>query len=259
MHFCASNRCKAAGLLATTTAMAALLCGAAAASESSSTSAASGYAGIDFAKDSQSYFAGTVIAFNRDLSQSGFVLMIDGSLAEYSYESGIGTVDGQGTQADTMVGYQWIRSNVSATLAAGIDFQNEKLSPEDPTAKAKGSEFGGRIAGSLSFNNGQGIAIENIASYSTVFESYWWRGRINFDLDRFVVGPEALAYGSESYEAQRLGGFVTVKLDSLKLPLSSFTVAVGHQFVPDDTEEGSSPSQGGGAGTYVTLSTAFSY
>ena len=228
--------------------------------EPSSSYGTSIYAGVDFAKDAEGYFAGATMAFNRDLSKSGFITHIDGVISNYDYESDAvpgGLVNGDFYQASLLLGYQWMRDNVSVELGAGVDYQNTKLSPDDPTAEVKGTEVGFRAAGGLTFSDDNGLSLETLGSYSTAFDSYWVRSRFGVDCGRFEIGPEALAFGSEGYDARRLGGFVSLKIapDSESSP--EISASVGHQFVGGQSGDGQ--NQGGGEGTYVTLTTSLSF
>lgn len=231
-----------------------------AADDTSAVQSTSVYSGIDFAKDAEGYFSGATLAFNGDLSKSGVVFKVDGGISNYEYASDLsptGIIDGDGYQVSAMLGYLWALDSVSLTLAAGVDYQDQELSPDDPTATVRGSETGLRVAADFWTGNDK-VSFSGSGSYSTAFDSYWTRARAGLILGRFTIGPEALAFGSEGYDAQRLGGYGTYAFKLTPSIPAEIDIAVGHQFVSDESN-GGVQSQGGGEGTYVTLSTSFSF
>ena len=70
-------------------------------------------------------------------------LMFGGGV--YRYTSGaLGNVDVRGRQlaAAILPGWRFIRDGFIVTVFAGLDFQNHRLSPDDPTAGLRGSYVG---------------------------------------------------------------------------------------------------------------------
>lgn len=224
--------------------------------------------GTDFARNSHGYFLGGTIALNGDLGKSGFVLKGNAGLSNYDYLTTTvpgGEVEGESTQVNGLVGYQFSQDRIGATIAIGADYQNIDLSPDDPGATTKGSETGFIVSGDLyvliPFAAGggseRGIKLDLGGSYSTAFDSYWSRLRLGYDTGKVSIGPELAAMGGEDYEAQRVGGYVTYSFDFLPGMGSEISFSVGHQFVPD--QGGGGVNRGGGEGLYATMSSSVSF
>ena len=219
------------------------------------------YSGTDFAKDAQGYFAGATMAFNGDLARSGPILKIEGGISNYEYASDSvvgGIVDGDGYVAGVLVGYHLGLGQVDASLAVGADYHDEQLSPDDPTAVVNGTEVGFIASGDLAFS-GSNLSLSLAGIYSTAFDSYWSRARFGYDSDCFAIGPEALAFGVDGYDARRLGGFATIKFNLTPSTEAELTLSVGHQFVAQGSTGGDVGGTGGGEGTYVTIGTGLSF
>jgi hypothetical protein len=159
-----------------------------------------------------------------------------GTRGFYDYTVGGADFESRYWQGDVMVGYQWVRGSVDVGLYFGVDYQDHKISPDDPTNELRGSETGAKVVFDLE-SNGRGnspLYVALYGSYSTAFDTYYVLGRLGHSFGRFTVGPEAGLLGDESGDAQRLGAFV-----SFDVPLGHTTgtlaFSVGHQF-GDDTD-----------------------
>jgi hypothetical protein len=207
------------------------------------------FSGVDVAKDAWYGFAGAIGAFNGDLSKDGLVWRLYGSHLEYDLNPG----DGKGWQGDIMLGYVFNRADYSAGLYAGLDVQNFKLSPDDPTAKVRGTEAGLKISADIETSKETLPYYANLdAVYSTAFDTYWARGRLGLNRHGFTFGPEASAFGSVDFDAQRLGAFLSYKFDVAPHRPIEVTLSAGHQFVNDDNGN-TGNSTAGGEGTYVGI------
>jgi len=215
-----------------------------------------GYSGVDIAKDSHYFYTGALVALNRDLSKSGFVLQAFSGYGSYEYANPSvpgGRVDGDGVQLSAMLGYMFVGQAATLALYAGVDHQNYDLTPNDPSNRVSGSETGVRIGGDLrTTGNYHYASLEGY--YSTAFESYWARARVGAKVDRFTFGPEGVMLGSEGYDARRLGGFVMTKLNLSPNVSSELTFNAGYQFV----DQGQFSSNGG-EGAYGGMNLSFSF
>jgi hypothetical protein len=174
-----------------------------------------------------------------------------------------GKTTGDGWQADLMVGYQWNRPYATLSALIGIDYQNQKLTPDDRTAKIRGEEVGFKVAANISSSDDVPYFFDVGGEYSTAFETYWSRARVGAKImpGRLTIGPEAIAYGGDGYDNQRVGAFVTLNTAiSPRLPVE-ITVSGGHQFVRGDSGSGSSGSvgRGGGEGPYGQVNLGFTF
>lgn len=214
------------------------------------------FSGYDFGKGSRYVFDGVVIALNGDLGKDGFAVRAYGSRVDYDLDPG----DGRGYQADLMLGYRFSRGGIYGGIYLGIDYQDFKLKPDDPTAEVRGTQIGFAAAGNLETSRAQPFYFSLTGKYASTFENYWARMRLGLNRGRFTFGPEGIVMGDVSYDAQRLGGFVTFDVKLIPRMPWEVTLSAGHQFVGDSGGGGGIiPSAGGGEGNYglVVLSTTF--
>jgi hypothetical protein len=213
------------------------------------------FSGIDGVEGARYMYGGIVAALNRDLSRDGFLVRLYGSHVDFALDPG----EGRGWQGDFMFGYKFARGGMWGSILAGIDYQDFKLSPDNPAENVRGTEIGVKVAGDLSTAYGSPFYAALSANYSTAFEAFWARARVGVHRDNFTFGPEGIVMGNEGFDARRLGGFITWhNLGILGLPPFDLTVSAGHQFVGGNTTTTVGGS-GGGEGTYgaISFSTAF--
>ena len=207
------------------------------------------FSGSDWSSDASYFYSGALYALNRDLGRDGIVLRGFAGVPMFEYDADVqgGIVDGDGVQADIMVGYMWHREHVTFIGYVGVDYQDYDLTPDDPFSKVNGSEVGFKTAADLTSAYDSPLYFNLHGSYSTAFNTYWTRGRAGYNAGRFVVGPEVIAMGSDSFDAQRVGGFATLRFELSPAVTSELTGYVGHQFTDEDD---SHESTRGGEGTY---------
>lgn len=204
------------------------------------------FSGADWVKDASYFYSGVILALNRDLARDGLRLKGFAGVPLYEYNSNGIKFDGDGVQADLMIGYSWIRPFLTFSAYVGIDYQDYDVTPHDPDSKVTGSETGFKVSADLSSAYDSPFYINLIGSYSTAFDSYWTRSRIGYNGGRLVIGPEVVAMGNEGYRAHRIGGFVSIPLELTSGVHSEISAHLGHQYVDED--EGGSFH--GGEGTY---------
>lgn len=217
------------------------------------------FSGYDIAEDAFSSYGGFVTALNRDLGKDGFLVRGVGVYVSYEYGTlGPGavprTIDGDAIIADVMLGYQFLSPGLRVAMFIGGEYQDHDLDPNDTANRVRGSEGGFKVAGELGTDRSTPLYLNVLGTYSTAFDSYWARGRIGWQKGGFAIGPEGGVSGNESYDAQRVGGFL--KFD---LPLFSRTTEVslsaGYQFLSDN----GGGSASGGEGAYGTIGFGFSF
>jgi Cellulose biosynthesis protein BcsS len=208
------------------------------------------FGGFDAVKDATYGFDGVIVAFNRDISKDGWALRVYGSRVDFDQEP---TGDGRGWQGDLMLGYLFHRTGFSGGIYMGADYQNYKLSPDDPDTSVRGTEWGFKVAGDIASSDDRPLYLSLAGSYSTAFDSYWTRARIGHNRNRIIYGIEGQAFGNEDFNAQRLGGFLTFQVPLRPSTPLEVTLSAGHQFVNDSGSSGDSISTGGAAGTYGTI------
>ena len=216
------------------------------------------FSGVDVSPDAYYAYHGAIAALNRDLSKDGVVVRVFAGYGRYEYEESSvpgGNVDGDLKQFDAMLGYKVSMAGFFATVYAGVDYQDHRLRPADPTNRVSGSETGFKIAGDLESDREKvGPYLGLDGNYSTAFDSYWARARVGYSTGRVVFGPEGVLLGSEGYDGYRIGGFVSfaTKLNPW-VPLE-LTLSAGHQHINDDDIGGGSS---GGSGMYGSVNFSF--
>jgi hypothetical protein len=207
------------------------------------------FSGVDVAEGSTYTYSGVIVAWNGDLARDGVLVRAYGSWVGYDRDPG----DGTGWQGDAMIGYRFTRGPVWGSIFIGVDVQDYDLDPDDPTERVRGSETGFKVAGDLSTAFGSPVYASIAGNYSTAFDSFWVRGRLGLYRSRVTWGAEASAFGNIDYEAQRLGGFVTLHdLNPFQYRPFDLTFSLGHQFVNDDNN-GTFGGFGGGEGFYGAI------
>jgi cellulose biosynthesis protein BcsS len=209
-------------------------------------------AGFDAAPQSLYWYKEAIVALNRDIAKSGFLMRLSGGVAVYNYAGPTGaTIDGTLWQFDAMPGYQYVRGAETFGASIGLDYQDSLLSPSDPTNPVRGTALGFKVAVNYEFEDDKKPFEASLASeYSTAFETYYAELRVGARLsDKLSLGPAAEVDGTTGYNGQRLGAYATYDFDLAKGVTLDVTIVGGHQFVSGDGQAGPS----GGAGTYGTL------
>jgi hypothetical protein len=212
--------------------------------------------GYDHVKGADYFITGVVVSINGDMSKDGWVIRSYSSRVDYDLDPG----DGRGYQTDAMLGYKFDRNKLNGGIYAGVDWQNYKLKPDDPTDKVRGTEWGFKVAADIETSKDLPYYFGLDGNYSTAFDSYWVRGRAGLNRNHITFGPEAIAMGNDGFEAQRLGAFATFTVKLIpNRPTFDVTFSGGHQFVGDSNSGGRTGGTGGSEGTYgnFVISTTF--
>ena len=216
------------------------------------------YSGTDFAKDSTYSYAGLLISTQRDLSKSGIMLHGGVGYGSYDYANPSvvgGTVDGDVIQLFGTVGYMFVRRGGSLGVYVGFDYQDHDLSPADPSNQISGGEFGFKVAGDVRHvSDRHYLTLEG--TYSTAFDTYWTRARVGLTVNRFTFGPEGLALGNSSFDAQRVGGFMLIRHQMGSTPIE-LTLSSGYQFLDVSSATGGTFAGGEGAYGAINFSIVF--
>jgi hypothetical protein len=199
--------------------------------------------GFDHQEDSYYVFSGITVALNGNIDRDGFALRVMGLYEDFDLDPG----SGRTWQGDVMLGYLFNRRGYYGGVFAGLDVQDVRLRPDDPSADVRGTETGFKVAGYVVSDRSLPHYFNLYGHYSTAFESYYLRTRVGLSRHRVAFGPEYILAGDEDDRTQRFGGFLTFDL-KLDRPVE-VTLNAGYQWA-DDSGTGTSFGRGGGDGAY---------
>jgi hypothetical protein len=187
------------------------------------------FGGADAGPSFEVAYGGAITALNGDITRDGVLLRALAGYTWYDYVGGVGPVDGQAAVLDAMIGYQVVKGNLRAAAFIGIDYQDHRLSPNDPFNPVNGSETGLKLVGDVSSIVGDPWYFNLLGSYSTAFDSYMARLRLGYSIGgSLVVGPEGWLFGSSHGDFQRLGAFLQFDVQAAGQP-TRFTISGGHE------------------------------
>jgi len=165
------------------------------------------FSGTDFWRDGGFLYGGLMWS-PAGLDREGFTLKVLIGGGTYRYQSGaLATeVDGREYLGSAMAGWRFKYDGLVATVYAGPDFQDHKLTPDDPGGRLRGRYFGARGGLDLWYEPSPGLMAAANTSVTTAGSEYSLRGALGWRLlDRLYVGPEAEALGCVGYRQLRFG------------------------------------------------------
>jgi hypothetical protein len=181
-----------------------------------------------------------------------------------------GRVDAVLISGDLMVGYHGPLGKAADWNALiGFDVEDNQLDPNDPSNLVRGSQAGFKIAGEIEAQEQRAFYYHLEAEYTTAYQTYWSRVRIGYNFGTLVAGPECVFFGDQTYDAQRIGGFLKLPIRLSKQLRPHIVVAGGYGFLSqkdpgidktgsvDNTEFGG--VGGDGSGSYGTASLQFDF
>jgi hypothetical protein len=157
---------------------------------------------------------GGLLVAPNGLDREGFVFKVMFGGGAYRYISGaLGNIDVTGRQlaAAALPGWRFVGRNFIATVFAGLDYQDHRLTPDDPSAGLRGSAFGLRTAIELWYQPSPHTMVAADASVSTVGPSYSARIAAGWRVfERYYLGPEVQGFAADgNYQQVRVGVHVT--------------------------------------------------
>ncbi|MBI3700082.1 MAG: cellulose biosynthesis protein BcsS [Afipia sp.] len=188
------------------------------------------FAGFDLWRNGGSFYGGAQWA-PGGINNDGFTLKV--LLAEGSYKYLSGGIDTRGTYllASVMPGWRIKRGNLEIKAFAGLDLQNHRLSPDDPSNSLRGNRAGLRVNADLWWEPIPAtMMLASSISGSTIGNSFGIRGAAGWRVtDRLWAGPEIETSGDEVYRQNRFGAHVTA------LKTGEFEWALGAGYVEDNS------------------------
>jgi hypothetical protein len=185
--------------------------------------------GLEASNNAVSGYLGAGYAFGKGLYERGWRVRAVGSLGSYDYrgtlfdgDAGVGTnFDGNASYGAALVGYQVRAESVIVKLFAGVEAENQRISPHDPDNSVQGSAVGLKFVAESWADLSPLWFLSADAAYGTAFQQYWSLVRIGRRVGPLLsLGLEGGALGNEEYNAGRGGGFVRAKLRAVEITLS---------------------------------------
>src|SRR5262245_36297447 len=104
-------------------------------------------------------------------------------------------VSGRLLAATILPGWRFVRGKFIATIYGGLDLQNHRLTPDDPTASSRGGYVGLRVNAEVWYEPTPTTMVAADAMVSTIGRSYNARAAFGWRvLERFYLGPEVQGF-----------------------------------------------------------------
>jgi hypothetical protein len=152
------------------------------------------------------------------LGQEGFTLKLLLAGGAYRYLSGSSTIQGQHGLAAVLPGWRFKQDRSEAVLHLGIDAQDHRLRPDDPSNPLRGVHVGMRGSVDLWLQPTDELMISGAFSVSTIAATFWGRVQFGSWLPGLAwIGPEFHTLGDTKYQQFRAGLHVTgLRTDTLE-------------------------------------------
>jgi hypothetical protein len=187
------------------------------------------FTGLEATDNAVSGYVGAGYAFGKGLYESGWRVRAVGSLGAYDYQGTLfgggsdlaTTFDGRSTFGAAMLGYQLRANALFLKFFAGVEGEDQDISPRDPENSVQGTALGARFVAESWYEISARWFTSLDASYGTAFQQYWSRARLGYRLrPRLALGLEGGALGNEEYDAGRGGGFARLDVGKLEVTLA---------------------------------------
>ncbi len=167
------------------------------------------FSGVDIWRNGAFAHGGFLYAY-QGLNQDGPVLKLLLHGGFYRSRSGTTDIVGQQLMGAALPGWRWNRPGLEVTLFGGVDVQNHRYTPDDPTNRLRGTHVGVRGGFDIWYEPFSDWMLTGSASLSTAGHSYWSRAALGGRFFHAVwFGPEFLAMGDDSYRQLRFGAHIT--------------------------------------------------
>jgi hypothetical protein len=188
------------------------------------------FTGLEASNNAISGYLGGGYAFGKGLYEPGWRIRAVGSIGRYDYQGTLfgggadlaTTFDGVGSYGAALLGYQFRSRSLIVKRFAGIEAEDQRITPRDPENSVQGSAVGLKLQAESWLDVSPATYLSLDASYGTAFREYWSLARIGYRIGpRLSLGLEGGALGNEEYDAGRGGGFVRLNLQGIEMTLSS--------------------------------------
>jgi hypothetical protein len=177
-------------------------------------------------------YVGTVLPFGTREQGRGWFQRYWVDAYGYEYQGGPGRVQADAYGLEAALGYGGSSAHGWWSASLGLRYTDTSLDPDDPSAQARGSQFGGKAQVEAEGRLAGRWRLGGIASYSNEQDSYWARARLmRLGPGGSANGIEAIAGGNDEADSVAVG-FVTILRGD---PRSGWTVGLkaGYRFQDD--------------------------
>ena len=187
------------------------------------------FTGLEASNNAVSGYLGAGYAFGKGLYDPGWRVRAVGSLGRYDYRGTLfdrgsdlaTTFDGDASYGAALLGYQFRTQALIIKLFAGVEGEDQRISPRDPNNSVQGSAVGLKLQAESWFDLSPLWFLSADAAYGTAFQEYWSLARVGYRIGpRLALGLEGGALGNEEYNAGRGGGFMRANLRAIEVTLS---------------------------------------
>ncbi|HEX5507224.1 MAG TPA: cellulose biosynthesis protein BcsS, partial [Pseudolabrys sp.] len=184
------------------------------------------FSGTDLWRDGAFAYGG--LLWSPDgLDQEGFTFKGLLAAGAYRYNSGAfggAQVTGIETAGRFLPGWRFKSRNVEVKLFAGVDIENHRLLPDDPSSGLRGNDIGIATAIDLWYEPAPNTMVALHGSLSSIAASYSARTAFGWRaFDLFYIGPETQIFGCNGYDQIRAG----VHLTALRIGETEWSLAAG--------------------------------
>jgi hypothetical protein len=157
---------------------------------------------------------GGVVWSPGGVDREGFALKVMLGGGTYRYISGaLGNteVSGRLLAATILPGWRFVRGKFIATIYGGLDLQNHRLTPDDPSAGLRGGYVGVRLNAEIWYEPTPTTMIAADGMVTSIGTSYNARGAFGWRVfERFYIGREVQGFAAaDNYRQFRVGAHVT--------------------------------------------------
>jgi hypothetical protein len=199
----------------------------------------------DAAQSERLFLAGAELANTAYYGYAGLVLPGPGHSGErgwlqrywidafgYEYDGAPGRVEAEAYGLEASLGYSSSSERGWASAWVGLRYTDTDLSPDDPTATARGSQTGFKFQLDGERRFADTWRVGGIASYSTQQNGYWARGRLLRSMGSgSALGAEIVAGGNDEADYQSVGAVFEHRPDGGSWSLA---VKLGYRFQDED-------------------------
>ena len=148
------------------------------------------FTGLEASNNAISGYLGAGHAFGKGLYERGWRVRAVGALGRYDYRGtlfGAGadlgtTFDGDASYGAALIGYQFRTQALFLKLFAGVEAEDQSITPRDPENSVQGSAVGLKLAAESWLDLSPLWFLSVDGSYGSAFQQYWSLARAGYRL-----------------------------------------------------------------------------